>query len=377
VNTGDAHPGRLATAAVLGLSPYVPGKPISELEREYGISDIVKLASNENPWGPSQAALAAMHSALAEAWLYPDGSAHALKAALAQQLGVAPARLTVGNGSNELLLLLAEAFLTAADSAVCSQYGFAIYPLVTRATGARCIEAPALGASSPMPYGHDLAAMAEAISATTRLVFIANPNNPTGTWATGAALREFVAAVPANVLVVIDEAYYEYGRLAGYEGGLAWLDEFPNLVLLRTFSKAYGLAGVRIGYAISHAEIADALNRIRPAFNVSNVAQAGAAAAIADQAHVTQVAERTVAERLRVEAALRGLGARFAPSAANFLLVDVGPRAPYFYEQLLRGGIIVRPVAGYGLPQHLRISIGLPEQNERLIALFGALLRTS
>jgi histidinol-phosphate aminotransferase len=208
-------------------------------------------------------------------------------------------------------------------------------------------------------------------------VFIANPNNPTGTWATGAALREFVAAVPANVLVVIDEAYYEYGRLAGYEGGLAWLDEFPNLVLLRTFSKAYGLAGVRIGYAISHAEIADALNRIRPAFNVSNVAQAGAAAAIADQAHVTQVAERTVAERLRVEAALRGLGARFAPSAANFLLVDVGPRAPYFYEQLLRGGIIVRPVAGYGLPQHLRISIGLPEQNERLIALFGALLRTS
>jgi len=369
------HPGLLASSAVLGLSPYVPGKPISELQREYGLHDIIKLASNENPWGPSPAALQAMRQAVDEVWLYPDGSAHALKLALAARLRVNPQQLTLGNGSNELLLLLAEAFLTTRHSAVCSQYGFAIYPLVIRATGARCIEAPALGAGLAMPYGHDLAAMAAAIDADTRLVFIANPNNPTGTWVEAAALRAFIAAAPPHTLVVLDEAYYEYARYAGCEGALDWLQQFPNLVVLRTMSKGYGLAGMRIGYAISHPEVADALNRIRPAFNVSNVAQAGAIAALADQAHVEQVAARTIAGREQLQAALAALGLRHPPSAANFLLVEIGARAPQVYEQLLRGGIIVRPTAGYGLPGHLRISIGLPEQNERLIALLGQLLR--
>jgi histidinol-phosphate aminotransferase len=375
VNRAGAHPGLLASKAVLGLSPYVPGKPISELQREYGLHDIIKLASNENPWGPSPLALQAMHRALDEVWLYPDGSAHELKVSLARMLGVRTEQLTLGNGSNELLLLLAESFLTANHSAVCSQYGFAIYPLVIRATGARCLEAPALGAGQVMQYGHDLAAMAAAIDADTRLVFIANPNNPTGTWAPAAALHSFIAAAPAHTLVVLDEAYYEYARHCGCEGALEWLAEFPNLVVLRTMSKAYGLAGMRIGYAISHPEVADALNRIRPAFNVSNVAQAGAIAALADTAHVEQVAARTIAERERLQGALHAAGLRFAPSAANFLLVEIGARAARVYEQLLRGGIIVRPMAGYGLAGHLRISIGLPAQNDRLIALLTQITR--
>ncbi len=369
---GKAHPGKLATAAVLSLSPYVPGKPISELEREYGVGNIVKLASNENPYGPSPGALAAMHSALAEAWLYPDGSAHGLKQALAAHLEVPSECVTVGNGSNELLLMLAESFMTAQDSAVYSQYGFAIYPLVIRATGARSIEVPALSAPSAMRYGHDLDAMARAIVADTKLVFIANPNNPTGTWVDRERLRAFIAAAPKHSLVVLDEAYVEYARLSGCESGLPWLSEFPNLVLVRTFSKAYGLAGVRVGYSISHPEVADALNRIRPAFNVSNVAQAGAAAALADQEHVQEAARRVVAERERMAEAFRLMRIPVIPSAGNFLLIEVGAAAQV-YEQLLRGGVIVRPVAGYGLPRHLRVSVGLREQNDRLLKVLASI----
>jgi histidinol-phosphate aminotransferase len=376
VGAAADHPGLLASKAVLALSPYVPGKPISELQREYALQDIIKLASNENPWGASPAALQAMHRAIDEVWLYPDGSAHELKHAIARLLKVRPEQVTLGNGSNELLVLLAEAFLTAAHSGVCAQYGFAIYPLVIGATGARCIEVPALGVGQRMQYGHDLVAMAAAIDATTRLVFIANPNNPTGTWVEVAALRAFLAAAPKHTLVVLDEAYYEYARHAGCEGSIDWLQEFPNLIVLRTLSKAYGLAGMRIGYAVSHPEVADALNRIRPAFNVGNVAQAGAIAALADTAHVADVVRRTIAERERVQAALTVAGVRCVPSAANFLLVEVGEHTAQVYEQLLRGGIIVRPTAGYGLARHLRISIGLPQQNDRLIALLTALLRS-
>jgi len=371
-----AHPGRLASAAVRSLAPYVPGKPISELEREYGVSDIVKLASNENPHGPSPSALSAMRAAVDECWLYPDGSAHELKRALARHHNIAPECITVGNGSNELLLLLAESFLGPACSAVCSQYCFAIYPLVIRATGARCIETPAGGERDAMPYGHDLAAMARAPDANTRLIFIANPNNPTGTWLDSARLRSFIAAAPADALVVLDEAYVEYAALSGCDNGVPWLADHPNLVIVRTFSKAYGLAGVRIGYALSHPEVADAMNRVRPAFNVSNVAQAGAIAALADQAHVLAAARSVVAERERVATALRALGASVVPSAGNFLLVEVGAAASV-YERLLRGGVIVRPVAGYRLPRHLRISIGLPQQNDRLLEQLAPLLRAA
>jgi histidinol-phosphate aminotransferase len=365
----DSHPGELAVPAVRALSPYVPGKPIAELEREFGIHDIAKLASNENPYGPGPAALAAMHRALDEVWLYPDGSGFELKSALSARLGVASNCLTLGNGSNELLVLLAEAFLTHQHSAIYSQYGFAIYPLAIRATGARAIEVPALTAGSPMPLGHDLQAMAAAAEPSTRLLFIANPNNPTGTWLTAAQFDAFMTAVPAHALVVLDEAYLEYSLSHSGFDGLRWLAKDPRLVLLRTFSKAYGLAGARVGYAISHPEVADVLNRLRPAFNVNSVAMAGAVAALANESHMLRCVADTAAELKRLTRGLQALGLRVVPSAANFVLVHIGPRAAQVYERLLRGGVIVRPVAGYGLPDYLRISVGLPAQNDLLLKL--------
>jgi histidinol-phosphate aminotransferase len=371
----ERHPGELAVAAVRGLAPYVPGKPAAELERELGISGVAKLASNENPYGPSPRALAAMRAALEQIWLYPDGASHDLKQQLARHLGVGVAQLTVGNGSNDLLVLLAEAFLSPAHNAVFSQYGFAIYRIVTQATGARCIEVPALDRGSGMPLGHDLAAMADSIGADTRLVFVANPNNPTGTWGSPASVKRLIERAPASTLVVLDEAYVEYGRERGSQDGIAWLPEHPNLVILRTFSKAYGLAGARVGYAISHPEVAEALNRLRPAFNVNSVAQAGAVAALEDQAHMRRTVSVTLLELTRVEAALGALRLWCAPSACNFLLVHIGSQAERVYERLLRVGLIVRPVAGYGLPEYLRVSIGLPQENDRLLRELAALVK--
>jgi histidinol-phosphate aminotransferase len=372
--SGDRHPGRLAVQSVRELSAYIPGKPISELERELGIRDIVKLASNENPYGPSPASLAAMHAALEQVWLYPDGGCHELKRSLAQQLQVEAACVTLGNGSNDLLMLLAEAFLTSTDSALYSQYGFAIYPLVTRATGARLIVVPALPLDDPMPLGHDLAAMAAAITPDTRLVFIANPNNPTGTWAAPAAVKTLLERAPASTLVVLDEAYFEYGHPRASEDGVPWLPEHPNLVILRTFSKAYGLAGARVGYAISHPEVAEVLDRLRPAFNVNSVAQAGALAALADQAHMRASVAATLRELERVQRALRVLGLWSAPTAANFVLLRLPLPALPVYEQLLRHGVIVRPLGGYGLDQYLRVSIGLPADNDRLLSVLPRVL---
>lgn len=370
----EGHPGELAVAAVRALSPYVPGKPISELEREFGIRDIIKLASNENPYGPAPSTLAAMRAELEQVWLYPDGSSHALKQALAQFLRVDPAMLTIGNGSNDLLMLLAEAFLSPSHNAIYSQFGFAIYPLVIRETGARAIEVAALSRDWAMPLGHDLSAMAAAITPQTRLVFIANPNNPTGTWADGAVLKRFLERAPATTLVVLDEAYFEYGRERGLPDGLPWLAEHPNLVVLRTFSKAYGLAGARVGYAVSHPEVADVLNRLRPAFNVNAIAQAGAIAALGAADHMRRGVVATMQELARVQAALSKQGLWSAPSAGNFLLLEVGARAAAVFEQLLRAGIIVRPVAGYGLPEFLRVSIGLPAQNDRLLSVLPGVL---
>jgi histidinol-phosphate aminotransferase len=364
-----AHPGRLALAAIRGLTPYVPGKPAAELERELGIrpQDIAKLASNENPYGPSPGSLAAMRTALEQVWLYPDGASHELKAALSRHLGVDAACLTIGNGSNDLLMLLAEGFLTPQHSAVFSEHAFAVYALVTRQTGARGIEVAALARDSAMPLGHDLPAMCAAIDEHTRLVFIANPNNPTGSWASCAALRGLLARAPLSTLVVLDEAYLEYALERGLQDALGWLREYPNLVLLRTFSKAYALAGARVGYAISHPEVADVLNRVRPPFNVNSVGQAGALAALADPAHMRRAVAVTVSELRRVQSALSGLGIWSAPSAGNFLLVHVGAQVMPAFERLLRAGLIVRPLIGYRLPEYLRISIGTPEQNDRLL----------
>jgi histidinol-phosphate aminotransferase len=366
------EPGQLAVENVRTLAPYVPGKPIEELQRELGLSDIIKLASNENPFGASPQALAAMQRAIADTWLYPDGSGHVLKQKLAAKLAVSPDQITLGNGSNDLLVMLAEAFLAPGLEAVYSQYAFAVYPIAVQATGATGVVSPALPADSPMPLGHDLRAMARAITPETRIVFIANPNNPTGTWVPRAELHAFIATVPAHVIVALDEAYFEYTEGLGLQDGIEWLREFPNLVVFRTFSKAYGLAGVRVGYAVSHASVAGMLNRVRQAFNVSVVGLAGAAAALDDTAHLLAAVKVAVEERARVAARLTATGTRVLPSAGNFLMVHVGPGAKERFDTLLRRGIIVRPVGNYGLPEHLRVTLGTVEQNDRFLKAWEA-----
>jgi histidinol-phosphate aminotransferase len=371
-------PGRLATAAVQGLAPYVIGKPISELARELGISDesdIVKLASNENPLGPSPLALQAMQRSLADVWLYPDGNGHELKVALARHHDVATSQVTLGNGSNDLLVLLAEALLTPQTSAVYSQYAFAIYGLAVQATGAQARVAPAFGADHPMAFGHDLDAMLERIDADTRLVYIANPNNPTGTWNTPSQIAAFLERVPDSVIVALDEAYFEYARRVDCPDGASLCASYPNLVVLRTFSKAHALAGVRVGYAISHPQVADLLNRVRQPFNVNIPALVGAEAAISDLDQVRRAVRLVTDGEAQMRAALPALGVKLYPTAGNFVLADVGNNGHAVYERLLRHGVIVRPVAGYGLPRCLRITLGTAAQNDRLITALAAALQ--
>ena len=374
---GSTGPGGLAAAAVRALAPYVIGKPIAELARELGLreQDIIKLASNENPLGASPKAIEAMRRCLEEVWLYPDGNGFDLKQALAQHHQVAPAQITLGNGSNDLLVLLAEAFLTPQASAVVSQYAFAIYGLVIQATGARGIVVPAYPQSHPMAFGHDLDAMLRAIEPDTRLVYVANPNNPTGTWNTSAQLRDFLAQVPPAVVVVVDEAYFEYSRQVDCPDASELLAAHPNLVVLRTFSKAHALAGVRVGYSISHPGVADMLNRVRQPFNVNIPALVGAQAALADPDQAAR-ARKLVQEGLhQLQAELPQHGVRVYPSAGNFVLADVGDSGVVVYQKLLLRGVIVRPVAGYGLPRCVRITIGTAGQNQRLIAALGEVMR--
>lgn len=364
----------LATPGVRGLKPYQPGKPIAELEREYGVTDIVKLASNENPLGPSPRAVAAMREGLEDVALYPDANGFELKTRLARRHGVEPACITLGNGSNDVLVLLAEAFLESGLSAVISQYAFAVYPIATQAAGAESRIAPALPADSPGGLGHDLDAMAARIDNTTRLVFVANPNNPTGTWIGSAALEAFVGSIPDHALVVIDEAYAEYMDDPDYPDATAWLATYPNVVVTRTFSKAFGLAGVRVGYAVSHPEVADLLNRVRQPFNVGTLGQLAALAALEDDEHLARSVRMNAEQRERLTVACLDRGLRVTPSAGNFLLVDLGrPAAPVF-EALLRAGVIVRPVANYGLPNHLRISVGTAAETGRLIEALDVVL---
>lgn len=367
----------LATAAVQALAPYLPGKPIDELERELGIRDIVKLASNENPFGPSPKAIEAAREALTTLGRYPDGSGQVLREKLAQLHRVGVEQITLGNGSNDALVMLAEAFLAPGLEAVYSQYAFAVYPIAVQATGATCRAVPALPLGQPMAYGHDLAAMQAAIGASTRLVFIANPNNPTGTYVEPQELLAFVRAVPSTALVVLDEAYFEYARSVPLQNGIEWLATCPNLVVVRTFAKAYGLAGLRIGYAVSHPEVAEVLNRIRQPFNVSSVALAAAAAALDDLAHVERAVAVAVSERVRVATLLRQRGLEVVPSAGNFLLVRIGPAAAEVYRHLLHAGIIVRPVGNYGLTEHLRLTMGRIDENERLLAALPAALEAA
>lgn len=367
----------LAAPGLRNLTPYVPGKPIEELERELGIRDSIKLASNENPLGPSARARAAAAAALDAIGLYPDGTGYRLRRRLASDLGLGIEQVTLGNGSNDVLVMLAEAFLTPADEVVVSQYCFAIYPLVVQAVGAVLRVAPALPRDHAMPLGHDLEAMRRLIGPATRMVFIANPNNPTGTWVRGKPLYEFIAALPAQVIVVVDEAYFEYSRGTDCGDAARWLGEFPNLVVTRTFSKAYGLAGLRVGYALSHPDLADLLNRVRQTFNVSSPGLAAAEAALDDRAHLAEVVRVNSDGLVQLARGLAALDVGVLPSSGNFLLVDFGRPALPIYDALLRRGVIVRPMGGYGLPHWLRISVGTAQQNERCLAALHDVLEAT
>ncbi len=359
----------LAPAHIRAIAPYQPGKPISELAREMGLAeaDIVKLASNENPLGVSPKARAAIAAHLDELALYPDGNGFELKTAIAAKLGVDTAGIVLGNGSNDVLELAARALLAPGLSAVHSEHAFAVYPLAIQATGARGIAAPA------RDYGHDLTAMREAIEDDTRLVFIANPNNPTGTLLDAAALHAFLASLPASVAVVLDEAYGEYLDAELRAPSTRWLAEFPNLILTRTFSKAYGLAGLRVGYALAHPEVADLLNRVRQPFNVNCLALAAATAALDDHDFLARTRSVNDAGMAQLLAGCAELGLSHIPSHGNFVCVEVGDAGKVF-QALLQRGVIVRPVGNYGLPRHLRVSIGLPEQNARFLAALTAIL---
>jgi histidinol-phosphate aminotransferase len=344
------------------LSPYIPGKPIDELAREYGLAeeDIVKLASNENPRGPSTRVRDAVSAAVAGVTRYPDGNGFALKKALAARFGVTQEHIVLGNGSNDILELATQAFLRPGDEAVYAQHAFAVYPLATQARGGVGVVVPA------RELAHDLPAMRAAITSRTRIVFVANPNNPTGTWIEPAALGSFIASVPADVLVVLDEAYNEYLRPEQRADSAAWLRGHAHLLISRTFSKAYGLAGLRIGYGLCDPAVAAMLNRVRQPFNVNSVAQAAALAALADTEYVAESARLNHAGLEQLARGLDAMGVAYVPSHANFLLVHIGD-AGAAYESLLRQGVIVRPVANYGLPEHLRVSVGLPEENTRFL----------
>ena len=355
---------------VRAIAPYQAGKPIEETAREHGLrpETIVKLASNENPLGMPASARAAIEAALPELGRYPDSNGFELKAALSRKLGVPADWITLGNGSNDILEAAAAVMLAPGRSCVYAQHSFAVYPLATQARGARSIVVAA------RDYGHDLEAMLAAIEADTRLVFVANPNNPTGTFVGADRMAEFLARVPRHVVVVLDEAYNEYLPPELRHPSVDWVRRFPNLLLSRSFSKAYGLAGLRIGYGVAQPELTDLLNRVRQPFNCNSLAQAAAVAALADQAFVERSVEVNRRGMAQVTAAFDTLGLRYLPSFGNFVLVQVGDGAAV-YQGLLRRGVIVRPVANYGLPQWLRVTIGLPEENDRFITALRDVLQ--
>jgi histidinol-phosphate aminotransferase len=351
----------LAKSGVQQLQPYQPGKPVEELERELGIEGAVKLASNENPLGISEVAKGAAIQSLAEGARYPDGSGYYLKRRLASQLQVDTTQLTLGNGSNDILELVARAFLSSEHNAVISQHAFVVYKLAITEQQAEMREIPARN------WGHDLAAMAAAVDENTRVMYVANPNNPTGTWNSFDEIKTLLDSVPASVIVVIDEAYFEYVDKPEYASALALVSQYPNLIVTRTFSKAYGLAALRTGYSVSHPAVADLLNRLRQPFNVNSAALAAADAVLQDQDYLQRSIEINRVGYEQLAAGFDALSLPYIPSAGNFIAVEVGD-APAVYQELLKQGVIVRPVGLYDMPQHLRVSIGLPEENERCLA---------
>lgn len=352
---------KIANSGVQKLKPYEPGKPVEEVERELGLTDVVKLASNENSLGPSHKALEAMKHCLSSVHLYPDGAAFGLKAALSEKLAVSADQLTLGNGSNDVLELIARAYLQSGDEAIFSEYAFAVYPLVTLACNAKPVQVPA------RLYGHDLSAMADAVTDRTRVIFVANPNNPTGTWFNNHALEAFLERIPERVIVVLDEAYFEYVEEDHHPDGIEQLKQYPNLVVTRTFSKIHGLAGLRVGYGISGTQIADVLNRVRQPFNVNIPAQVAAQAALFDEDHLENSRSENTSGLVQLAEGLEALHLEQIPTVANFITFNCGRDAQPVYEDLLAEGVIVRPLAGYGMPHHLRVTVGTAAQNERFL----------
>ena len=358
----------LAPAYVRAIAPYQPGKPIAELERELGISGIVKLASNENPLGCSPLAIAAMQEAIKTIALYPDGNGFDLKNALSKRYAVQQANIVLGNGSNDLLELAARAFLEAGDKVVYSAHAFAIYALATQAVGASGISVPA------KQFGHDLAAMLQAaVEHQVKMVFIANPNNPTGTFLSAAELLEFLRALPPQILVVLDEAYNEYLPEKLRYDSVQWLREFPNLIITRTFSKAYGLAGLRVGYALAQEQVVDMMNRVRQPFNVNSIAQAAAVAALQDEGFVRQTHELNLLGMEQLTQGFKLMELEFIPSFGNFVCFQIA-NAEQVYRRLLELGVIVRPIASYDMPDWLRVSIGLEKEIAKFLYALAQVL---
>ena len=363
----------LAPPYIRAISPYQPGKPISELAREMGMDErtIIKLASNENPLGTSPLAREAMKNALEEVSLYPDGSGFELKAALSRRYGVASEQIVLGNGSNDVLELAARVFLKPGGAAVYSQHAFAVYPLVTQAVGASGISVRA------MNYGHDLDAMLHAITPETRVVFIANPNNPTGTLLAASDLLRFLERISPDVLVVLDEAYNEYLPNDIQGDSIGWLKRFPNLLVTRTFSKAYGMAGIRVGFGLAHPDVSGLMNRVRQPFNVNSIGLAGAVAALNDEDFVKRSYALNQAGMLQITTGLRRLGIEYIPSYGNFLSFRVRGDVKAINENLLKQGVIVRPIGIYEMPEHLRVTIGLESENQKFLSALETALEAA
>jgi len=364
----------LSPEYIHSIAPYLPGKPISELAREIGLdeSSIIKLASNENPLGTSPLALEAMEKALNEVMRYPDGNGFELKKALSEKYVVNSDQIILGNGSNDVLELAARVFLKPGTSAVFSQHAFAVYPLVTQATGATGIVVPAKN------YGHDIDAMLDAITPDTRIVFIANPNNPTGTFLPAPDVLRFLEHIPRDVLVILDEAYNEYLPDTSRVDTIKWLDIFPNLLITRTFSKIYGMAGVRIGFGLAHTQLSELMNRIRQPFNVNSIGLAGALAAINDTEFVKRSYALNQAGMLQISTGLRQLGLTYIPSYGNFLSFKVeNGKTAAVYQYLLQRGIIVRPIGIYEMPEFLRVTVGLASENNKFLQLLESAIKES
>ena len=365
---------KLAVKGVQGLQPYQPGKPIEELERELGVTNTLKLASNENPLGPSELVKKALEKVTSQLGLYPDGGGYMLKEKLADELSradsvkLSTSQITLGNGSNDVLDMIARAFLCEGREAIYSEYAFAVYPISVQAVGATAKISKALPVNhASNPYGHDLSAMRESITDKTRVIFIANPNNPTGTWLNATELKSFIDQTPSDIIIVVDEAYFEYVVEDDYPDTVQWLSQYPNLIVTRTFSKIYALASLRIGYAVCSEEIADLLNRVRQPFNVNTPALLAATAALDDKNHLAKCIKINQQGLDFWQKACEQRGWAYIPSVGNFISIDFAQDAEPLYNALLHQGVIVRPIANYGLANHLRITLSTEEQNQQCL----------